>query len=237
MKYLVMFGLLFILSCKSDDDSSGLNTLDIAYEQNFIETSFLEAGETAPPLVNWSGEKVTFSATTLPNTAPDDLFNINMSIDEETGVLSWDRSIPLGKTDIFITASNALESTTVLVTINNTFVEGLFYGGFNDDISDEPNTSTTTSDGSLALSKEGTAGLLISSDGDIISIDGTWTIDESLITINFNTNNRVLKGIMNGENDEPAATFIGQWGEGLDQNNNIENLKGAFRFIGEFISE
>ncbi|WP_299435720.1 hypothetical protein [uncultured Aquimarina sp.] len=223
-------GLLFFIiihACNNDDDS---NDLRIVYENNFIETLFLEAGETAPPVVNWSGEKGTFSATTLPITAPDDLFNRNLSIDEETGVLSWDRSIPLGETEVFITASNSLESTTISVTINNTFIEGLFYGGFNDDISDNPDTSMIDSNNSISFTKEGTVGLLGTSDGDIISMDGTWTIDESLITINFNANNRVLKGIMNARNGSPAATFTGQWGEGLDQNNAIENVRGAFRF-------
>ncbi|WP_299259317.1 hypothetical protein [uncultured Aquimarina sp.] len=227
IKYIgALLLFLIINACNNDDDTNGLR---IVYEENFIETFFLEAGETLPPAVNWSGERGIFSATTLPNTAPDDLFNrSNLSIDEQTGVLSWDRSIPLGETEIFITASNSIESTTVIVTIKNTFIEGLFYGGFNNDVNDNSNASFDS--GSINFTKEGTAGLLGINDGDIFSMEGTWTIDESIMTVNFDTDNRVLKGYMNGRSGEPAATFTGQWGEGLDQNNTIENLRGLFRF-------
>ncbi|WP_299314290.1 hypothetical protein [uncultured Aquimarina sp.] len=227
IKYIgVLLFFVIINACNNDDDS---NDLRIVYEENFIETLFLETGETEPPVVNWSGERGIFSATTLPNTAPDDLFNRNnLSIDEQTGVLSWDRSIPLGETEIFITASNSIESTTVIVTIKNTFIEGLFYGGFNNDVNDNSNASFDS--GSINFTKEGTAGLLGINDGDIFSMEGTWTIDESIMTVNFDTDNRVLKGYINGRSGEPAATFTGQWGEGLDQNNTIENLRGLFRF-------
>ncbi|WP_108804674.1 hypothetical protein [Aquimarina sp. Aq107] len=231
IKYIgALFFIIIINACNNDDDNNGLR---VVYEESFIETSFLEAGETLPPAVNWSEERGTFSATTLPNTAPDDLFNRNtLSIDEETGVLSWDRSIPLGETEVFITASNSIESTTVTVTIKNTFIEGLFYGGFNNDVTDNSNESFG-SGSSINFTKEGTAGLLGISDGDIFSMEGTWIIDGSIMTVNFDNNNRVLKGYLNGRSGEPGATFRGEWGEGLDQNNNIENINGAFRFLLE----
>ncbi|WP_299435723.1 hypothetical protein [uncultured Aquimarina sp.] len=229
----VLVFFVIIHACTSDDDSNGLR---IEYENSFIETLFLEAGETAPPVVNWSGEKGTFSATTLPITAPDDLFNRNLSIDEETGALSWDRSIPLGETEVFITASNSLESTTISVTINNTFIEGLFVGGFNNDTSDEPNFFTIENDTFLILSKDGTAALSSTSDSDVSFIGtGTWTADDGDITINYITTNSpgenlVMKGFLNGRNSLPAALFSGKWGKELNQNNNIENLMGIFRF-------
>lgn len=232
IKYIgALLFLVIINSCNNDDDINGLR---IAYEENFIEVSFLEAGETTVPAVNWSGERGTFSATTLPDTAPDDLFNRNtLSIDEETGVLSWDRSIPLGETEVFIIASNSIESATITVTIKNSFVEGLFYGGFNNDVTDHSNESFESGN-SINFTKEGTAGLLGVSDGDIFSMEGTWAIDGAIMTVNFDNNNRVLKGYLNGRSGEPAATFNGEWGEGLDQNNNIENINGAFRFTQEY---
>ncbi|WP_299246905.1 hypothetical protein [uncultured Aquimarina sp.] len=228
IKYIgALWVCIIIQACNSDDDTNGLR---IVYEENYIETLFLEAGETIPPVVNWSGETGTFSATTLPSTAPDDLFRRNLSIDEETGVLSWDRSIPLGEIEIIITASSSSETASTTITIKNTFVGGLFYGGFNSDISDNPDISMIDSSNSINFTKEGIVGLLGTSGEDIISMSGTWTIDESFITVSFDTNNRVMIGDMNARNGSPAATFIGQWGEGLGQNNTIENLMGAFIF-------
>ncbi|NMH89140.1 hypothetical protein [Flavivirga algicola] len=71
-KILYIFVSLILLhfSCSSDDSS---NNLRIVYEQHLMENTFLQTGETAPPVVNWSEEKGTFSATTLTAPKGDDL--------------------------------------------------------------------------------------------------------------------------------------------------------------------
>lgn len=237
MKYLVMFVLLFLLSCKNDDDSSGLNTLDIAYEQNLIEISFLEEGETAAPLVNWSGEKGMFSATTLPSSEEVDLVGNSIFIDPETGVLSWNNFLPLGESNIFITASNEFGTGMVTITINNVFKgrSSFFTGGFNNDISDEPFLSNIDDNVLFKLRDDGVVTLLSIFDSTVIG-GGNWKAEGDNIKVTYTHidypgENLVMIGLLTARiNGDPTIMFAGLWGKGLDQDNNIEELMGAFSF-------
>ncbi|MDH7446251.1 hypothetical protein [Aquimarina sp. 2201CG14-23] len=234
IKYIL--GLLFFViinACNNDDDA---NSLRIEYEKTFIENTFLETGETPAPIVNWLEEKGSFTATSMLGSKGDDLVGRVVFIDEETGVLSWNRSFPIGERDIYITAANSSQTATVTITIKNTFTEGFFVGGFNNDTSEEPDISTIMNDTFLILSKEGNVALSSSSENDVSFIGtGTWIADDSNITINYTISNMpgenlTMTGYLNGSTSLPAASFIGQWGKGLNQDNTIESAMGLFSF-------
>lgn len=231
VKYMLIFLILLQFACSNDDDSS--NELRIVYEQDRIENTFLQTGETAPPTVNWMDETGTFSATTLTSTEGDDLVGRAIFIDEVTGVLSWNRSLPPGEKKVFITAANSFLSTTITLTIKNTFTEGFFIGGFNNDASNEPDYSDIVYDLFLVLSENRTIDLINNTSTSIAT--GTWTIDENVITIEFiflnnPEENLTMKGELYSSTGLPVAEYTGQWGQGLDQNNNIIDRMGVFIF-------
>ena len=227
----IAYSFLFILlqfSCGSDDDSS--NELRVTYDQSVIENIFRQEGQTNPPTVNWMGETGTFSATTLTSPEDDDLVGRVIFIDEATGVISWDNRVPLGEKEIVVTAVNTVETATTRITFRNTFKSGFFIGGFNTDISDEPDFSAIINDTQLVLSEGGIAEL-IATDGSDFEGVGTWTADGSIVTVNFSTNETPPKEIvMVGYMYASDGGFSGRWGTGLNQDNTVENVMGIFGF-------
>ncbi|WP_103069161.1 hypothetical protein [Aquimarina sediminis] len=241
IKYIGVFLILIMYACNNDDDANDLlviddnsNSLMITYEKERIEITFLEIGETESPTVNWSEEKGSFSATSLTTVGGDDLVGKAVFIDEETGVLTWDRSLPLGESEIFVTASNSSETATTTLAIKNTFVKGFFVGGFNNDTSDDPDISTIINDTFLELLEDRTA--IFSSEDPTFSGTGTWVAEGSVILIEYTTTdnpgeNFVMQGSMVGRtNVLPIVLFEGRWGKDLNADNNIEDVMGLFLF-------
>lgn len=227
---ICLLSLLFI-SCSSDDNS---NNLRIDYEENLIETTFRKTGEIPAPIVNWEGNEGVFSATTKTSSNEDDLFRKVLEINPLTGGISWDETLILGKTTIIVTATNSDQTATTKITINNTFISGLFAGGFDDDISEEPDFSTILTTTSMLLSEDGSASLS-SFDGTGFEGTGNWTADGPNLTISFTTNDTpsqeiVMKGYLYASKNLPFVNFSGEWGIGLNTNNEIQEVKGIFSF-------
>lgn len=227
----ILVSLLLIslhIGCSNDDDSS--NNLNINYDQNIIEITFRQSGETTAPQINWSGNEGTFSATTLTTPGDDDFVGRVVFIDKLTGVISWDNRVPLGEKDIIITAVNATQTATTRITMINNFKNGLFIGGFNTDTSDEPDFSEIINDTSMLLSEDGTANLTALDESNFEGT-GTWTADGATVIVNFSTNDTppqeiVMVGYMYASNGD----FSGRWGTGLNQDNEVENVMGLFSF-------
>jgi len=226
--------LVIINACNSDDNS---NNIIIEYQENFIETSFLEEAETSPPTINMLEKNGTFSATTLPSSDEIDLIGNSIFIDPETGVLNWNEFLPLGETNIFVAASNEFGTGTVTITINNVFKgrSSFFTGGFNNDTSDEPFLSNIDDNVLLKLRDDGAVTLLSELDSTVIG-DGNWKADGASIMVKYTHRdypgeNLVMIGHLSTRiNGDPPIVFSGLWGKELDQDNNIEELMGAFSF-------
>ncbi|WP_299259316.1 hypothetical protein [uncultured Aquimarina sp.] len=239
VKYIgVLLFLVIIHACNSDDDS---NDISIEYEQNFIEISFLEEGETTPPTINMIEQKGMFSATTLPSSEGVDLVGNSIFIDPETGVLNWNEFLPLGESEIFVTASNEFGTGTVTITINNVFTgrSSFLTGGFNNDTSNEPFLSNIDDDVLLKLRDDGVVTLLSDFDSTVVG-EGNWKIEGDRIKvaythIDYPGENLVMIGYLSARiNGDPPIVFSGLWGKGLDQDDNIEELMGAFSFKDDF---
>ncbi|SEK81911.1 hypothetical protein SAMN04487910_1206 [Aquimarina amphilecti] len=243
IKYIgILLFLVIINACTSDDDS---NSISIEYEENLIETSFLEEGETIPPTINMLEENGTFSATTLPSSEEVDLVGNSIFINSETGVLSWNNSLPLGEINVFVTASNEFGTGSVTITINNVFTgrNKFMTGGFNNDTSDNPFSSIIEDNLLLQLRDDGVVTLLSEFDSTVVG-SGNWKAEGNIIKVSYTHidypgENLVMKGVLSTIlPDDPAIdseiVFSGLWGKGLDDNDNIEELMGAFSFKDDF---
>ena len=246
IKYIgALLFLVIVLACNNDDDSNTLEVLNIEYEKSFIETSFLEEGETIPPTINMIGESVTFSATT--SSAPDEfnLVGYSIFINSETGVLSWNHSLPLGETKVVISASNEFGTVMTEITINNVFKgrSNNMTGGFNNDTSGYPLSPITENNLLLQLRDAGVVTLVSEFDLTVVG-SGNWkaeggTIKVSYTHIDYPGENLLMKGnLFKKFHDDPAIdseiVFSGLWGKGLDENDNIKELMGEFRFKDDF---
>ncbi|WP_299182091.1 hypothetical protein [uncultured Aquimarina sp.] len=243
IKYIgILLFLVIISACSSDDDS---NNISIEYEKSFIETSFLEEGETIPPTINMIEENGTFSATTLPSSEGVDLVGNSIFVNSQTGVLSWNNSLPLGEINVFITASNEFGTGSVTITINNVFIGRSNYmsGGFNNNTPDDPSPPIIQDNLLLRLRDDGVVSLLSEYDSTVVG-SGNWkaegdTIKASYTHIDYPGENLIMKGVLSTIlPDDPAIDseiiFSGLWGKGLDENDNIEELMGAFSFKDDF---
>ncbi|MBW1298882.1 hypothetical protein [Aquimarina litoralis] len=228
--------LVIIQACNNDDDTVTLEVLNIKYEQSTFEIGFLEEGQTLVPVVDWLGEKGTFSASSLTSDEVD-LVDSSVFIDSETGVLSWNNFLPLGESKITISASNQFGIGMTEITINNEFNGrfGFFTGGFNNDTSDDPFISGFDNDVLLQLRNDGIVTLLSEFDSTVIG-DGLWASEGNEIIvvythIDYPGEDLVMKGVLVHEiNSDPPIVFSGLWGKGLDENDNMEELMGAFSF-------
>ncbi|EZH75101.1 hypothetical protein ATO12_10265 [Aquimarina atlantica] len=220
--------LIFIIGACSNDDDNVLTItgISVVYNETKIENTFFEEGATLPPTVDWDGEKGTFSSSSEVVTRGD------VKIDKDTGVISWERSIPLGEVEIDIKAANSSHTTMVKVVINTVFKEGVFFGGFNDDTSDEPDYSNIDFEFYIQFFENGTLSLSKPDDPGF-SGTGTWQSDGPNLSIRYETTESapdelIMVGfITNGT----RSSLKGVWGRGLDSDGNVQIPRGVFSFF------
>lgn len=120
---LVLF-LTFTMSCSSDDDSPQITSPSVSYNTSTINATFFQNGNTNAPTVNWNGNQGTFSLANSIN---------GLSIDANTGVVSWTTVLPAGEHEVQIVASNSAGQTTSYFTLKN-LLQGLFIGLISQDL-------------------------------------------------------------------------------------------------------
>ena len=107
--------------CSKDDDGPNIEAPTLSYSDSDIEATFHQSGNSAAPVVNWNGEEGTFSLTSAAVSG--------ISIDENTGVISWENILSWGEHAITVTATNSAGSSSATVTLNNPF-QGTFTGSY-----------------------------------------------------------------------------------------------------------
>ncbi|RMA57176.1 hypothetical protein [Ulvibacter antarcticus] len=172
MKLLTVLVMsLMIFSCSKNDDTvvedqqqeAGVPS-DLNYSQAQIDVAFYTTGSTSIPSVNWNGEQGTFS---LDSTID------GLTINSQSGVLSWNKNLPLGENYVTVKALNSKGWGNTHIILNNRF-QGHFIGGYNND----PNSTVITTggakltfnaDGTMTCEISGTVGI-----GSWISISGEY---------------------------------------------------------------
>ncbi len=218
--------LIFTIgACSNDDDT--ITGISVTYAETKIENTFFEEGVTSPPVVDWKGEEGTFSSSSEIVASGD------VKIDENTGVISWNRNMPLGEVEIDIEVANSTYKTMVKIIINTVFKEGVFVGGYNNDTSNEPDYSNINIDYYIHFFDDGTLTLSKPNYPSFSGI-GTWQSDGPNISIRYKTTESTSEGlVMVGviTSASSGTSFKGVWGDGgFDNGGNVKIPKGVFSF-------
>jgi hypothetical protein len=203
---LKIFNLLFAaimllnFSCKSDDDSIDEEaTLPVLTLSNAsYDTTFFSTGQTNAPTINWNGNIGTFSLGSP---------SLGFSVDENTGVVSWDRSISIGSNEVELIATNANGSDSIIITVQNQFM-GDFYGNYNYD----PNSTSANNYLEMDFNVDGSMGLIANNTNAI----GTWTHSDNIITCvySYDNNNSFYSMVFTLNHDNTSAQLTGYWSIG-----------------------
>ncbi|MEZ5007399.1 MAG: hypothetical protein R2753_04500 [Chitinophagales bacterium] len=157
--FLSLIALLFFASCS--DDAVVLGPSDFSYSNATIDIEFYTSGQTGTPSIDWNGSIGTFGLA--------DSYQ-GVSINSTTGVVTWNKGLPLGNNTIEIIATNANASLTISITLRNNF-SGNFSGSYNYD------SNSTTVDGNSNYK------LMFTENGTMTAMDlqieasGTYTIN------------------------------------------------------------
>jgi len=202
LSFTLIMALLF--SCSSDDDNGvQVQSPDIDYPENQKTVSFMESGEFEAPMIEWNGEEGTLA---IMNSSLEGVF-----INETTGKVNFDGSMPLGVTEIIISAQNTAGEATQSLVLEHVF-DAEMTGGFNFDINDE-----TDFPGNLdfIFYADGTFERTVIGTGE-----GTWTREANFFTLE-QPSGLVHEGELSY--DGTNAFMTGEWADPNNSNNDFND--------------
>ena len=153
---VLLTSIALFTSCTDPDDLIAVPPSDFYYLGS-LPIPFYTNGNSGLPNINW-GNEIGF-------------FNLNssytgVSLDNTTGILSWNENLPLGNNTIQVTATNSAGAAIATVLFQHQF-SGQFNGGYNNN----PNSTTiTTTNLNITFNVDGT--LSITDSGT--TVNGTW---------------------------------------------------------------
>ena len=106
-----------------------------------------------------------------------------ISVDGVTGVVSWDRSLPLGVNAVQVRATNPVDTYVVDLTIENYF-EASFTGGFNED----PSSQELPLGMAMTFNRDGSMTMVVDDGnctGQQCEGNGTWSMNASTVTVRY----------------------------------------------------
>ena len=115
---LVLLTTCLFWACSKSDEGS-IAAPEVNYNQELTAT-FFTAGKSDPPEVDWNGNVGQFGLNNIVE---------GISINEETGVIAWGKSLPLGSHNLEVIAFNDAGSTFITIAIKNE-LEGNFKGSY-----------------------------------------------------------------------------------------------------------
>lgn len=159
---IIFFTCLTLNSCSEDNDDNSVNPPSDFYYTGDQPIPFYTNGSTGTPNINWGNETGTF-------TLNDNYTGV--SIDNITGILSWNEDLPLGDNFIGVTATNSAGFATTTVLFLHQF-SGQFDGGHNTNPS-----STVVNDSNLQANFNVDGTMTITDNGN--SGSGSWQFNPS----------------------------------------------------------
>ncbi|WP_430908544.1 hypothetical protein [Maribacter sp. 2-571] len=226
-----ILALLFLVIACSKNDSPPSGTIRFEYAEEEINTTFRTVGSIAPSIIQWNGEVGTYSIT----SSSEILQRNHIVFDSLTGLLSWGKDFPLGTYDFVITAESEGRTQTVEILLINTLTKAFFSGGLQmvDPDAEDLNYSEIPPDYSLSLNEDGTIYMERYSN-PAFEASGTWAaVSGGSLLIEFTTNLSggdvtYMRGFLSNSLNTPS--FLGTYGSGIDENQEIVNRIGIFRF-------
>lgn len=210
MKYsyiLIVFMAVLFTAC--DEDVVGPS--GFTYSTTSFAIDFWTSGQTGSPTINWNGSTGMFGLAESYD---------GVSIDANTGIVSWNKGLPLGVNSISVIATNANGNVSKTIELDHTF-SGVFIGSYNYD------PGVTPSPGTNYTLDFGADGSLQATDFTTPSVSGSYTINEETLEIlgeyTYATDPIYIEGTLSYSN---AATpeINGVWG-----NTETNPNTGAYR--------
>jgi hypothetical protein len=202
MRRLAIIGLcsaVAALGCSSDSTGPEILAPTLSFGTTMLSTPYFTAGAGTAPTIAWNGETGTLALASAVQ---------GVSIDSNTGIVSWDRSLPLGTNAVEVVASNSAGSDRVTLTIESEF-QGQFVGGYNGD----PTTQTLPYVFEMAFGSDGSVTVL---DAGTNTGVGTWTRAGTVVTAVYSYNGGTTFFTVEGTVTHTAseATLEGFWWSG-----------------------
>ncbi len=171
---VLLFGIIY--SCSKSDD---VGPPQFAYAQP-LEACFFQEGNSLAPSVDWNGDQGQFALQDLVES---------VTLDAQTGVISWDKTLAPGLSNFSVLASNQAGTRSTTVSIENILV-GNFGGSYS--------LGGSSYDLDLNFTKDGTGTLVVHGPA-FRQIEGSWTIEDGLFTGEFQDPEDSFTYFMDGE--------------------------------------
>jgi hypothetical protein len=165
-KIFTLLMVLFLLNSSCTDRDDLISPPSDFYYLGSLPIPFYTHDSSGLPNINWGGEQ--------------GIFNLNeaytgVSVDKQTGILSWNENLPLGENAVFVTATNSAGSAIATVLLVHQF-SGQFNGGYNVNPS---STIITDSNLTIAFNVNGTLSLTDSG----TTATGTWSFESGKLIV------------------------------------------------------
>jgi len=196
---LVALLIIFSAVACSSDDSEPVLAPSTTVTNTELTTPFFTEGETDAPTINWNGNVGLFSLGS----------NITgVSVDATTGIISWDKSLPLGTNTIQLIAINSAGQVSTDIILENQF-SGNFDGAYNTD----PSSTDVDLNFELNFNLDGTMEAKTSETNIAI---GTWTKSGNTITsvYSYNDGASFFTVVTDLTYSSTEATITGLWSGG-----------------------
>ena len=173
---------------------------EVTFPQTEARTTLLVSGAFPAPNVDWSGAPGTFSlAAPVPG----------VSVDEATGVVRWERPLPLGTSAVNVVAANPEGQVSVALSIDNR-MNGRFTGGYSTDpaVEEQENAFEVTfcDDGRLSVLDEG-----------VSPGTGDWTRDGATLTGSYTYGGALVYSVELELTQAPGtASLEGSWFDSVE---------------------
>jgi hypothetical protein len=158
--FVFFFSISFLVSCADDIDDNIVSAPSDFYYLGELPIPFYTNGNLEVANINWGNEEGNFTLNSNYQ---------GVSINETTGMLTWNEDLPLGENIISVTATNSAGSAVTSVLFLHQF-GGEFTGGYN---SDPASTTVTASNLVINFNVNGT--LSITDNGETGT--GTWSFN------------------------------------------------------------
>jgi hypothetical protein len=158
--FVFFFSIPFLVSCADDIDDNIVSAPSDFYYLGDLPIPFYTTGNLEVANINWGNEEGNFTLNSNYQ---------GVSINETTGMLTWNEDLPLGENIISVTATNSAGSAVTSVLFLHQF-GGEFTGGYN---SDPASTAVTASNLVINFNVNGT--LSITDNGETGT--GTWSFN------------------------------------------------------------
>ncbi|MFD0965030.1 hypothetical protein [Pseudofulvibacter geojedonensis] len=156
----ILLLIVVFTNCATDNDDTSISAPSDFYYPAGGPIPFYTNGSTGTPNIDWGNETGTFTLNSNYT---------GVSINNTTGILSWNEDLPLNENIIEVTATNSAGFAVTTVLFLHQF-SGTFNGGYNNNPS-----STTVSNNNLNIVFNTNETMSATDSGN--TVNGTWSFN------------------------------------------------------------